>query len=179
MWRCNCKYKDGKPRCSTPALTEETIQNRFTAAINSIISAKEPYIAACVAAKNVLTDTTDIDTEMTDLLREMEIVAELTRKCIEENSSTAQNQTEYMARYNGYVDRYEKAKGRYDSLATERKDKLEKAKAIDRFIHTVESRDGLLSEFDPHLWLITVENVTVMRDGKMKFRFFDGTEVTN
>lgn len=179
MWRCNCKYKDGKPKCSTPALTEETIQNRFTDAFNSIISGKNAYIAACVVAKNVLTDTTGIDAEMADLLREMEIVAELTRKCIEENSSTAQDQTEYLARYNGYVDRYERAKGRYDSLAAERKDKQEKAKAIDRFIHTVESRDGLLSEFDPHLWLITVENVTVLRNGKMSFRFFDGTEVTN
>jgi len=116
---------------------------------------------------------------MAELLREMEVVAELTRKCIEENSSVAQDQSEYTARYNGYVDRYERAKARYDSLAAERREKLEKAKAIDRFIHTVESRKGVLSEFDPCLWLDTVENVTVMSDGKMRFHFFDGTEITN
>lgn len=74
---------------------------------------------------------------MVDLLREMEIVAELTKKCINENSSTAQDQTEYTIRYNGYVDRYEKTKKRYDGLDAERKNKLEKVKAIDRFIHTV------------------------------------------
>ena len=38
---------------------------------------------------------------------------------------------------------------------------------------------GLLKEFDPHLWLITVEYVTIMNDGTMTFRFFDGTEVMN
>lgn len=179
VWRCNCKYKDSKRRCSTPALSEDEIKDRFTAAFNGIITSKEPYIAACVTAKAVLTDTSAVDTEMAELLREMEVVAELTRKCIEENSSVAQDQGEYTARYNGYVDRYERAKARYDILAEERREKLEKAKAIDRFIHTVESRKGVLSEFDPCLWLDTVENVTVMSDGKMRFHFFDGTEITN
>nr|DAH37337.1 MAG TPA: integrase [Caudoviricetes sp.] len=179
VWRCNCKYKGSKRRCSTPSLSEDEIKDGFTAAFNGIITSKEPYIAACVTAKSVLTDTSSIDAEMAELLREMEVVAELTRKCIEENSSVAQDQSEYTARYNGYVDRYERAKARYDSLAVERREKQEKAKAIDRFIHTVESREGLLSEFDPCLWLATVENVTVMSDGKMRFHFFDGTEITN
>ena len=179
VWRCNCKYKDRERRCSTPALSEDEIKGRFTAAFNGIITSKEPYIAACLTAKSVLTDNSAIDAEMAELLREMEVVAELTRKCIEENSSVAQDQSEYTARYNGYVDRYERAKARYDSLAAERREKLEKAKAIDRFIHTVESRKGVLSEFDPCLWLDTVENVTVMSDGKMRFHFFDGTEITN
>lgn len=177
VWRCNCKYKDTKRRCSTPALSEAEIRDRFTAAFNRIITSKEPYISACVTAKTVLTDTSAIDAEMAELLREMEVVAELTRKCIEENSSVAQDQNEYTARYNGYVDRYEKAKTRYDSLAAERREKQEKAKAIDRFIHTVESREGLLCEFDPCLWLATVENATVMSNGRMRFHFFDGTEI--
>ena len=115
---------------------------------------------------------------MTDLLQEIEVVSELTRKCIEKNSAVAQDQKEFNDRYNGYVEKYETLKERYDSLAAERERKTEKAKAIDRFIHTVESRDGLLAEFDPHLWLTTVEKVTITSDGKMLFRFFDGTEIS-
>jgi len=53
---------------------------------------------------------------MEELRREMEVVAGLTKKCIEENSTAAQDQEEYAARYNGYVDRYEKAKERCDAL---------------------------------------------------------------
>ena len=178
VWQCNNKYDNSHCKCQTPTLTEADIQNRFTAAFNSIILSKEPYLEACDAAKKVLTDTTDIDAEMDRLRQEMEVISELIRKCINENASTVLDQEEYTSRYNGYVDRYETVKKRFDELAAERRDKLEKAKAIDRFIHTVESRDELLKEFDPYLWVATVESVTVMRDGKMQFRFFDGKEIT-
>lgn len=177
IWQCNCKYDDGKHRCQTPALREKDIQDRFVSAFNSLIGSKEPYLAACETAKEVFMDTTALDTEINELNREMEIVAELTRKCIAENSCNAQDQEEYAIRYNGYVDRYEKAKGKYDALVTERNDRLAKVKAIDRFIQTVASRDGLLAEFDPQLWLTTVEYVTVTKSGDLQFRFYDGTEV--
>lgn len=177
IWRCNHKYADEKCRCHTPSVNEDEIKSRFLKVFNSIISSKKPYISACLTAKKAVTDTTGIDTEMNDLLREMEVVAGLTKRCIEDNSTTVQDQEEYTARYNGYVDRYEALKSRYDTLAAERESKLEKAKAIDRFIHTVKSREDLLTEFDQHLWMTTVENVTITDDGKMLFRFFDGTEI--
>lgn len=72
---------------------------------NSIISSKKPYISDCLTAKKAITDTAKIDAEMNDLLREMEIVTELTKKCIEENSTTDQDQEEYYTRYNSYVER--------------------------------------------------------------------------
>lgn len=111
------------------------------------------------------------------LIREMEIIAELTRKCIETNSSVAQDQKEFNDRYNAYVEKYETLKKRHNALAAKRESRKEKAKAIDRFVQTVKSRDGLLTEFDPHLWMMTVEKVTITEDGKMRFRFFDGTEI--
>ena len=36
---------------------------------------------------------------------------------------------------------------------------------------------GSLCEFAPQLWLVTVDDVTVTKNGDMRFRFFDGTEV--
>lgn len=177
IWRCNHKYSDERCRCGTPTLTEEEIKNRFLKAFNSIITSKEPYIKACKIAKKAVTDTSKIDAEMNNLLREIEVVSELTRKYIEKNSSVAQNQEEFNSKYSDYVSRYETLKARHDSLAVEKQNRLEKAKAIDRFIHTLKSRDDLLTEFDSHLWLTTVEKVTITHDGKMLFRFFDGTEV--
>ena len=177
VWRCNQKYNEGKCRCQTPAIRETEIQYRFIQVFNSLIKSKEPYLAACETAKGVLMDTTTLDTEINELNREMEIVSELTRKCIETNSSHVQDQEEYTERYNGYVERYEKAKNRYDTLVAERHDRLKKAKAIDRFMQTVASREVLLAEFDPQLWLITVDYVTVMKNCDLRFRFFDGTEV--
>ena len=179
IWQCNGKFAKGKERCRTPHLREEDIQRRFISAYNSMISDKAPYLLACETAKAVLTDTATIDAEMDELLREMEVVAGLTKKCIEENSSTAQDQAEYTARYNGYVERYEKAKERYDELAGLREESLTKADVIGRFMETLSEREELLTEFDRLLWLTVVEYATVGRDGTVTFRFNDGTEITS
>ena len=74
---------------------------------------------------------------------------------------------------------YEKTKERYDELVALRSRKMAKAKAINRFIATLSRREELLTEFDNRLWLTLADYVTVRRDGKMTFRFFDGTEITN
>ena len=116
VWQCNGKYDKKRPRCETPVLREEDIKQRFLAAFNSLIADKEAYIAACEATRAVLTDTATIDAEIKELLGEMEIVAGLTKKCIDENSRTAQDQDDYAERYNSYVERYEKAKARYDQV---------------------------------------------------------------
>lgn len=180
IWQCNCKFDKGKNRCKTPHLTEEEIEARFIAAYNSMLTDKSAYLLGCETAREFLMDTTDLDTEMEELLRELDVIAGLIRKCIDENSATAQDQTEYTSRYNAYVDRYEKAKARYryDSLAANRQDKLAGAKAVERFMAVLDERDDPLTEFDRHLWIMTVDYATVHRDGTITFRFYDGTEIT-
>ena len=105
------------------------------------------------------------------------VVAELIKKCIAENSSSAQDQEKYTERYNNYVDRYEKAKSRYDELEQQKDNKLSKRKAIDRFISDLSKREELLTEFDNCLWLTFVDTVTVQSDGILLFKFNDGTEI--
>lgn len=51
--------------------------------------------------QDALTDCTGIDRETQDLLQDLEIVMELIQRCVEENSRVAQDQDEYLARYNG------------------------------------------------------------------------------
>ena len=144
---------------------------------NGLATEKEPFIKACKLTRDVLTDTEEIDREMPELLRELEVVTELIKKCIAENSSSAQDQEKYTERYNSYVDRYEKAKSRYDELKQKRENKLSKRKAIDRFIYDLSKRDELLTEFDNCLWLTVVDTVTVQSDGILLFKFNDGTEI--
>ena len=79
--------------------------------------------------------------------------------------------------YNNYVDRYEKAKLRYEKLEQEKENKLSKRKAIDRFISDLLKRDELLTEFDNCLWLTVVDTVTAQSDGTLVFKFNDGTEI--
>ena len=78
--------------------------------------------------------------------------------------------------YNGYVERYEKAKARYDEITETLDARAAKGRAIDRFLRDISGRDELLAEFDAVLWLTVIDAVTVRRDGTLVFRFQDGRE---
>ena len=177
VWQCNDKFK-GEEKCKTPHLTEETIKQKFVEAFNRLFDDKDEIIANCEMVALLLTDTTAIDEERTSLLREIEIVAELTNKLVQENASTAQNQTDYLATYNGYVERYNKATERLKSIEQEILVKKAKADAFANFIQTMRCVSGQLAEFDEHLWFFTIDIVRIMHDGTMCFVFQNGSEIT-
>lgn len=121
-----------------------------------------------------LTDCTGIDTEIGTLLEEIEFVTELTKHCIAENSQTAHNREEYSARYNGFVERYEKAKAQLEQLRTTKAAR----EAIGAFMFEVQELDTI-TEFDEKLWLTTIDTVTVHADGRMTFKFQGGKTLTS
>ena len=125
-----------------------------------------------------LTDCTGIDAEIESLLEEIEVVTELTKRCIAENSQTAQNQEEYAARYNGLVERYEKAKARLEQLRTTKAAREAQTEAIGAFMFEVQELDAL-TEFDEKLWLTVIDTVTVHADGRMTFKFQGGKTLTS
>lgn len=145
IWQCNKKFKSHSC-CKTPHITEDEIKKRFLKVYNGLISDKEPVIKACKVTRDVLTDTKEIDREMSELLREIEVVTELTQKYVYDNSSSAENQETYLETYNNYVDRYEQAQSRYDELKQQRETKISKRKATDRFISELSKREELLTD---------------------------------
>ena len=107
----------------------------------------------------------------------MEIVAELTRKYIMENSVTAQNQDEYNEHYNALVERYNREKAKSLSLQKQKEERLAKRDLIGGFMLELSRRKELLTEFDDNLWVSIVDNVTVFHDGRVVFTFKDGTKI--
>ena len=175
IWQCNSKFK-GEHKCETPHLDEETIKTRFVTALNAIIESKDNVLEDCRLMQATLTDCTGIDTEIESLLEEIDVVTELTKRCIAENSQTAQNQEEYAARYNGFVERYEKAKARLEQLRTTKAAREAQAEAIGAFMFEVQELDAL-TEFDEKLWLTIIDTITVHADERMTFKFQGGTEI--
>lgn len=91
---------------------------------------------------------------------------------------TPQNQKEYAARYNGFVERYEKAKAQLEQLRTTKAEREAQAEAIGAFIFEVQELDTI-TEFDEKLWLNTIYTVTVHTDGRMTFKFQGGKTLTS
>ena len=44
-------------------------------------------------------------------------------------------------------------------------------------MHNLEARGDVLDEFDERLWMVVIDKVTVMSDGRLVFTFKDGTVV--
>ena len=107
----------------------------------------------------------------------MEEIANLTQQCIEENARTVQDQTEFTARYNTYVEHFETTKAALEKVEQDRQLRLSRADAFDGFIRTMASIDGSLQEFDDKVWLRTLEKATVYHDGRLVFQFNDGSEI--
>lgn len=176
IWRCNSKFT-GEEKCQTPHLTEEEIKARFLDAFNALVSDKERLLDECRTMQAALTDTGSLDSEIAALLSEMEVVAELTKRCIEENSTTAQDQTAYLERYNGLAERYETAKAKLEKLQAAKAQREAKAEDIGGFMFELAEYGESLTEFDDRLWLTVIDTVTVHRDGQLTFKFQTGHEM--
>lgn len=177
IWRCNAKYA-GNKRCTTPNLDADEIKQRFLEAANILFSCKGEALEECRSIQTTLTDCTTIDAELESLTQEMELLAEMTKKCIEENSRNVQDQDEFAAKYNRLVERYEATKTKTKDLQTQRSLRQNKAEEIGAFMFTLHEMETAAQKFDPKLWMTTVSQATVYSDGRIAFRFISGMEIT-
>ena len=177
IWQCNDKYK-GKHKCTTPHVTEDEIKQKFLIAWNSISANLEALIADCKAAKTVLCDCTAIDTELSERQREIEVVSELSRKAIFEAAHPTVDRTAGSnERNNGYLERLRAATEQIAELEKMKSQRQNKARIIGAFIRNLTAGPLTLDEFDEKLWAAAIERIMVMADGRLIFRFREGTEV--
>ena len=142
--------------------------------------------------RQTLCDTTDLEVEKASLQQELAVLVEMTQNCIAENARIAQDQGEYQIssepqdfpaceslmhskRYNGLVERYEKAKARFDVVREAIVQRSAKGERLAGVIRTLEAQREPVAEFDERLWGAMVDYVTVGVDGGMTVVFRDGT----
>ena len=130
-----------------------------------------------MSGRALICDYKAITTEIAELERDVEVTTELSRKAIFENARTAQDQAEFNERNNGYLERLQLAHERIEKLEKEKRRRQHKARILGTFIRSLESSPQALTEFDDKVWATSIDRVTVREDGKLIFRFMDGTEV--
>lgn len=174
IWQCNSKFINN---CKTPTYNGDSIKAGFVTAINQLLENKDDILDSCRLIYDTLTEPNDLDTELAETLQEVEVVAELTQKCIQENSSIAMNQAEFNTKYNLLVERYEKAKQKAESLQSLREERLRKADELSAFMFRIHELD-VVPEFDSRLWQNGIDIVTAYHDGRLVYRFVSGHEIT-
>ena len=175
-------------------ITEEDIKTTFVTAFNKLVTeraganvasrscastsascASEEIAANARLVRQTLCDTTELEQEKASLQQELAVLVEMTQNCIAENARIAQDQGEYQKRYNGLVERYEKAKARFDEVTATIAQRSAKGERLAGFIRTLEAQREPVAEFDERLWGAMVDYVTVGADGGMTVVFRDGT----
>ena len=111
------------------------------------------------------------------IAKELAVLVEMTQNCIAENARIAQDQGDYQKRYNGLVERYEKAKARFDKVTEAIAQRSTKGERLAGFIRMLEAQREPVAEFDERLWGAMVDYVTVGADKRLTVVFRDGTAV--
>lgn len=177
IWQCNDKFKDKGHRCTTPHLNEDDIRARFITVYNSLIPDRENILDDCRRMMEVLTDTTEIDNKIADLMQEAEVVTGLTRKLIDENAANAMNQTEFSRKYKGFEDRYTAIRDKVEKLRNQSEQRKAQADSISAFMFEMHETDEPVTEFDSKLWTSVIDSVVVRHNGILLFRFRNGMEI--
>ena len=147
------------------------MKEEFVKAFNNLVSNKEEVIKDCENTVLSLVDTEDIDSKISKLQEESEIIVELMKSLIYENSRKVMNQDEYNKKYDSYTEKYEKIKSELSKLEDKKRDLKVRRDRIKLFIENLKSNDKLMNEFDEKLWYAMVNKVLVREDGKVEFKF--------
>ncbi|GEM_PF-65009 len=176
VWICKHRYKHGKD-CDSPIVQNSDVESKFVEALNEIIDNREIVLSRCRELLDELDDNTAIDEEIDEHLRECEIIVGLNKKLIEENTARAMNQDEFNKKYAAYEARYNAEHTKVEELKAAKEARQKRAEILSAFMFEIHERESLIEKFDKKLWLATIDTVTVLKDGRLKFNFKNGKEV--
>ena len=112
IYQCNKKFGDHKEKCLTPHLTEEDIKLKFIKAYNITMKDKKRVIKDTKNIIELLTDTTELEVDISKTDDELVVIAELVNKLVKENSKTSIALDEYNKKYEELKKCYEKTKAK-------------------------------------------------------------------
>ncbi len=159
IWRCNNKYH-GEVRCTTPIVMDEDIKKACVKAINIVITNKDTVMEELRVMKKKAYDTKAMKKDAAKLKKELE--------ALEKEAG------EYDKRADDYKTKSKELEALEDAIASSEA----KAIKIGLFMERLRKLNLPIKQFKKHLWAGMVENVIVMSDGTLVFRFQGGYEVT-
>ena len=176
IWQCNNKFK-GEKKCRTSHLYEQDIQKLFMRAFSKLLSDRTTLIDDCELMRKTLLNLKETEIKSKELLEEMNVVSELVKKLIDENSNTPMNQNDYIKKYDSYTNRFNKAKEQYTNLQKTMEQRRLKADIVKGFICDISKLDDLPIEFSEKLWNSVIDTVTIFEDERVVFKFKNGIEI--
>lgn len=178
MFQCNEKYDKSHTLCKTSHFTEDEIKQKFMLAYNEAITDKQRIIDDTKEVIALLSDTVEIEKRIEDATTEIEIVAGLVEKLVQENASKIQNQDDYEARYQALTQRYDKDKDGLEEASDELFQKKARQKNLEAIVAKMEKLDTVLLKWSDEIWLMLIEEAVAHENGTLTFKFKNGYNIT-
>lgn len=173
IWQCNHKFSN-EHKCSTPHIDEEELKLRFIEVFNLLLLNKEEVLQDCRLIQETLTNCEKLELKIQNLSSELQVVSNLIKQHIDENAREILDQSEYVKRYENLSVKYQSLKCELEKAIKKKNKRTEKAELIGSFMFYIIETQNAITEFDKTLWAATVDSVTILKDGTMKFDFKNG-----
>ena len=177
IWQCNDKFQ-GEEKCHTPHLYEEDLKRYFITALSELLTDRTTLLEDGRLIQSELLDCGAIDSECEDILQELDVIAGMIKKLVDENATQAMSQTAYIDRYNSLAERYETLQARYNALQQQKERRLIQADTLGGCLFALAELDLLQISFSEPLWNTTIDHVTVFTDERLVFHFKNGSVIT-
>lgn len=168
IWQCNDKFKGEK--CHTTHLDEDRIEEMFSEALTLYFEQKDELLSELKMLKDSCLDTDKVQKSISKVQQDMEITASALKQCISENASASVSEDEFREKYDSLYDKFKALEKKHDRLSEKLTNLQIESAALDEVIHCLESSAILPFGFDPMLWRILVEKVTVYSDDHVVFK---------
>lgn len=147
-------------------------------AYNEAMTDKQRIINDTKEVIDLLSDTNEIEKHINDATAEIEIVAGLVEKLVQENASKIQDQDDYETRYQALSERYDKAKDKLEKANDELFQKKARQKNLDAIVAKMEELNTVLLEWSDEIWLTLIEEAVAHENRTLTFKFKNGYNIT-
>ena len=147
-------------------------------AYNEAMTDKQRIINDTKEVIALLSNTTEIEKQINDATAEIEIVAGLVEKLVQENASKIQDQDDYETRYQALTERYDKAKDELETANNELLLKKARQKNLEAIVAKMDALDTVLLEWSDEIWLTLIEEAVAHENGTLTFKFKNGYNIT-
>ena len=161
IWRCNHKY-NGQQKCTSPHVTQETLECAFEEVMRRMIAQRDHVIAACKLAVKEVLDADDLRIEQEGLEDKLLLLNERIRRLVNDNARTELDPEEYQREYDALSVEYKQATDRIQEIDKELRSREVRKKQIALFLRMFERQEADV-EFDAGTFVAMVERVVVNR----------------
>ena len=164
-------------QCTTPTLKEKYLKELFVRAYNEMFKDKDSIIKDFDEIKDIVFDTSKLETEQARLQVEINEIANLVENCIATNAHVAQNQDEYRKHYESLVARYDSVSSELQRVSDEIYQRRVRLKLTEHFLDELKKQKETITEFSQDLLNSTVESITVYSKEIIVKKKKNGTEI--